>query len=129
VTLSYVDHVVSNYMGDDGLLMLTALFGLPALLVQLIHLEGTDYVHLWTITELALEERIVYRWRYEGYQGDSRVAWHLAEHPEGTKLTLTHQGWETFPRDNPVFTRESGEAGWRYFIQERLPAFLAKPTT
>jgi hypothetical protein len=42
-------------------------------------LEGTDYVHLWTITELALEERIVYRWRYEGYQGDSRVAWHLAD--------------------------------------------------
>jgi hypothetical protein len=36
VTLSYVDHVVSDYMGDDGLLMLTALFGLPALLVQLI---------------------------------------------------------------------------------------------
>jgi putative ABC transport system permease protein len=35
-TRSYVDHVVSSYMGDDGLLMAMALFGVPALFVLLI---------------------------------------------------------------------------------------------
>jgi putative ABC transport system permease protein len=36
VTRSYVNHVVSSYMGDDGLLMAMALFGVPALFVLLI---------------------------------------------------------------------------------------------
>jgi len=36
VILPYVEHVVSSYMGDDGLLMLTTMFGLPALIVLLI---------------------------------------------------------------------------------------------
>ena len=36
VTRSYVDHVVNSYMGDDGLLMVAAVFGVPALSVLLI---------------------------------------------------------------------------------------------
>ncbi len=36
VTRSYVDHVVSSYMGDDGLLMVMGTFVVPALFVLLI---------------------------------------------------------------------------------------------
>ncbi len=36
VTRSYVDDLVSSYMADDGFLMLTAIFGVPALFVLLI---------------------------------------------------------------------------------------------
>jgi len=36
VALPYVGHVVDSYMGDDGLLMLIASFGVPALFVLLI---------------------------------------------------------------------------------------------
>ena len=36
VTRSYVDHVISSYLGDDGLLMLMAMFVVPALFVLLI---------------------------------------------------------------------------------------------
>lgn len=36
VTLSYADHVVDAYMGEDGLLILLASFGIPALFVLLI---------------------------------------------------------------------------------------------
>jgi len=31
---------------------------------------------------------------------------------------------QSFPQDIPEFTRESGKAGWEYFIQQRLPSFL-----
>lgn len=89
-----------------------------------VHAEGRDFLHVWTVTEVVREERIVYRWRYEGHAGDSRVVWELSAHPDGTKLTLAHHGWETFPQDDPVFTRASGEAGWDYFIRRRLPAYL-----
>jgi hypothetical protein len=50
--------------------------------------------------------------------------WELSEPSQGAKLKLTHSGHETFPRDNPIFSRESGQAGWDYFIQESLKAFL-----
>jgi predicted permease len=36
LTRSYVDHIVNSYLGDDGWLMLVAIFGVPALFVLLI---------------------------------------------------------------------------------------------
>ncbi len=48
----------------------------------------------------------------------------LSESPDGTKLTLTHRGQVSYGRDNPAFAREACEAGWRYFLQESLKAFL-----
>ena len=31
---------------------------------------------------------------------------------------------QSFSQDIPEFTRESGEAGWVHFIQQKLPEFL-----
>jgi uncharacterized protein YndB with AHSA1/START domain len=76
------------------------------------------------VTEVVPERRIAYSWRYGGYTGNSTVTWELFETPDGTKLTLTHKGHETFPQDNPIFSRESGEAGWSYLLYESLIAFL-----
>ncbi len=67
-----------------------------------------------------------YDWRYGGYLGNSSVTWELSETPGGTKLKLTHKGHETFAQDNPIFSRESGEAGWGYFVHESLKAFLGR---
>jgi hypothetical protein len=50
----------------------------------------------------------------------------LSETPQGTNLKLTHVGIETFPQDNPLFSRESGEAGWGYFLHESLKLFLER---
>ena len=50
----------------------------------------------------------------------------VTETPGGTNLKLTHAGHDTFPNDNPIFSRESGEAGWRYFLNESLKAFLER---
>ena len=89
-----------------------------------VQCEGDDYPHLWDVTEVAAPRRLAYRWRYEGIAGDSFVTWEIDETPNGTKLTLTHTGHETFPRDDPAFSRELGVAGWTHFLQTSLKAFL-----
>lgn len=91
-----------------------------------VRVENREYVHLWAVTDVVPGRRINYRWRYGGYSGDSSVTWELSEAANGTKLTLTHEGIETFPQDNPVFSREAGEQGWGYFIHQSLRAFLER---
>ena len=86
--------------------------------------EGQIYPHRWKVTEVIPQKKIAYEWRYGGIPGDSKVSWELSETPNGTKLTLTHSVVEPFPQDNPVFSRESGQAGWNYFICESLKTFL-----
>ncbi len=89
-----------------------------------VHVEGKDFVHKWKITEVEHEKKIVYNWRYEGYEGDSFVKWELLAENNQTKLTLTHEGIETFPQHIAEFSRESCEGGWNYFIEKQLRAFL-----
>lgn len=91
-----------------------------------VRCEDQDYPHLWKVTDVVQERRIAYDWRYGGYPGNSSVTWELSETPNGTKLKLTHEGHESFPQDNPVFSRESGQAGWDYFLHESLKAFLER---
>jgi uncharacterized protein YndB with AHSA1/START domain len=83
------------------------------------------YAHHWTVTVALADHRLVYDWSYDGLPGASFVEWDLIETRDGTKLTLTHTGGETFPQDDPAFSREAGVAGWSYFICQRLPAFLS----
>jgi len=91
-----------------------------------VRAENVDYLHLWTVKEVVPRKRIVYEWRYGGVPGNSTVTWELSETPEGTKLKLTHEGIETFPQDNPVFSRESAQKGWDYFIRESLKKYLER---
>lgn len=83
-----------------------------------------DYLHMWTVTDVVPLKRIAYRWQYRGYTGDSTVVFELSDRERQTTLTLSVIGLDTFPQDNPDFTRESCTAGWNYFIRERLKAFL-----
>lgn len=91
-----------------------------------VRCEDQEYVHLWKVTNVVPERRIAYQWRYGGYPGNSLVTWELSEVRDGTNLKLTHEGHETFPQDNPIFSRESGQAGWEYFLRESLKAFLER---
>ena len=89
-----------------------------------VHANNNDYLHLWRLTEVVPEKRITYNWRYGGYPGDSFVTFELSRQGDQTKLRLTHTGIESFPQDNPDFSRESCREGWRYFICQRLKVFL-----
>ncbi len=86
--------------------------------------DGEDYVHRWNVLEASAPHRLVYRWRYDGHEGDSRVVWNLSEVTAGTRLDFVHEFQQTFPQDRYVFTREAGVIGWDYFLRQRLPEFL-----
>ena len=92
----------------------------------IVRCEDKDYQHLWKVTQVVPEKRIAYDWRYGGYPGSSTVVWELAETPDGTSLTLTHEGHDTFPQDDPVFSRDAGQRGWEWFMCESLKAFLER---
>lgn len=83
-----------------------------------------DFMHLWTITEVIPQQKIVYNWKYEGFSGDSFVSFQLEEQQNKTLLTVTTTVVEDFPDDIPEFTRESCQAGWNYFIKEQLQSYL-----
>jgi hypothetical protein len=81
---------------------------------------------MWKVTEVVPLKMIKYKWKLEGYPGDSLVAFELSKQNNMTKLRLTHEVLESFPDDVPEFKRESGVKGWTFFIQQSLKEFLAK---
>lgn len=89
-----------------------------------VHVEGQGYVHLWKVTEADPPHKVSYQWQYGGYPGTSVVTWELSEVPNGTRLTFTQTGSESFPQDNPMFTREAAEQAWEYFVQKTLKGYL-----
>lgn len=86
--------------------------------------EGRKFPHLWTVTEVIPNKKITYNWKIPNYPGNSYVTFELKENKSFTSLTLTNVVTEDFPDDVPEFKRESGIAGWNYFIKERLKAYL-----
>jgi uncharacterized protein YndB with AHSA1/START domain len=83
-----------------------------------------DYLHVWRVVEVVPNRRLTLEWQYGGYPGDSFVTFELTPAGEGTHLKLTHRGHETFPKDDPVFSREHCVDGWNYFIRQQLKTFL-----
>jgi len=90
--------------------------------------EDRQYLHLCKITEVIAGKKFVYSWRYEGYAGNTIVAFELFGEGEQTRLKLTHKGLETFPPDNPDFARESFAEGWTWIIGTSLKQYLEEIT-
>lgn len=88
--------------------------------------ENKNYLHVWKVTEVIPMKKIVYNWKYKGYTGDSFVVWELTSNNNKTILNFSCHGANSFPQDNPDFTRESCTNGWIYFINQRLKEFLEK---
>ncbi|TAL46485.1 MAG: hypothetical protein EPN92_06135 [Chitinophagaceae bacterium] len=88
--------------------------------------NGENYLHQCKITDVIPEKKLRYSWRYEGYEGNSFVTFELSEEGDKTKLRLTHEGLETFPKDNPDFAKESFAGGWTYLVGTSLPGFVEK---
>ena len=80
--------------------------------------------HLWKVIEVIPFKKLVYNWKYEGYDGDSNVIFELFENQNRTTLRLTTQVLENFSQDIPEFKRESCVRGWKFFIQQNLKLFI-----
>ena len=95
--------------------------------------EGNRHGHRCKITEVIPQEKIAYTWRFEGHEGNSLVTFELLAEGGKTKLKLTHEGLETFPK-LPVFARNNFVRGWTSLIGTELKQFVEtefqkQPTT
>jgi uncharacterized protein YndB with AHSA1/START domain len=70
--------------------------------------QNRNFLHIWHITEVIPLRKIAYKWKYEGYPGDSLAVFELFKQGNSTKLRLTHQVREDFPEDIPEFSRKTG---------------------
>ena len=87
--------------------------------------EGTKYHHLCKITEVIPQKKIAYTWRYAGEEGDSLVTFELFADGGKTRLKLTHEGLETFPK-LPAYAKTNFEKGWTEIIGSSLKQFVEK---
>src|SRR5256885_16872807 len=62
--------------------------------------EEKKYTHLCKVLEIVTNKKLSYSWRYKDYEGNSVVTFELFDEGDKTRLKLTHEGLETFPKDN-----------------------------
>jgi len=87
--------------------------------------EGNTYDHRCRITEVIPQKKIAYTWRYHGHEGDSLVTFELSADGNKTRLKLTHEGLDTFPK-TPAYARENFVKGWTQIIGSELKQFVEK---
>ena len=85
--------------------------------------EGNTYDHRCRITQVIPQKKIAYTWRYHGHEGNSLVTFELFADGEKTRLKLTHEGLDTFPK-TAAFAREKFKAGWTAIIGTELKEFV-----
>ena len=85
--------------------------------------DGVKYLHYCKIKEVIPGKKLVYSWRYEGYEGDSQVTFELFAEGNQTRLKLTHEGLERFPKI-PAFAQTSFMQGWTQIIGSSLKEFV-----
>lgn len=85
--------------------------------------EGTVYDHRCKVTAVSPLQKLAYTWRYYGEEGDSLVTIELFPEAEKTRLKLTHEGLETFPK-LPAYVRENFLEGWTNIIGSSLKEYV-----
>lgn len=83
-----------------------------------------QYEHVCEITEVIVEEKLTYSWRYSGYEGISYVTFSLTQQGDKTLLRLTHEGLESFPANIPDFAKHNFVEGWNEIIGTSLKQFV-----
>jgi uncharacterized protein YndB with AHSA1/START domain len=86
--------------------------------------EGHVYDHRCKVMEINPGKKLAYTWRYEGYEGNSLVTFELFPDAGKTRLKLTHEGLDTFPKI-PHYARTNFERGWTSLIGTELKEFLS----
>jgi uncharacterized protein YndB with AHSA1/START domain len=90
--------------------------------------EGTKYHHLCKITDVIPQKKIAYTWRYAGEEGNSLVTFELFADGGKTRLKLTHEGLETFPK-LPAYAKTNFEKGWTEIIGSSLKQYVEESKT
>jgi len=83
-----------------------------------------QYLHLCEVTEAIPEKKLAHSWRYDGYQGTTLVTFELLDQDGETLLKFTHEGIDTFPKDNPDLAISNFIIGWNYIIHTALKNYI-----
>jgi uncharacterized protein YndB with AHSA1/START domain len=83
-----------------------------------------QYLHRCKILEVIPEKKLKHTWEYVGYEGMSYVTFELSPEGNHTKIKLTHEGLETFPKNNPDFATGNFAEGWTHIIGTSLKEFV-----
>jgi uncharacterized protein YndB with AHSA1/START domain len=86
--------------------------------------DGTKYLHLCKITEVVVNQKISYTWKYQGYTGESLVSFELVPDGENTLVRLIHSGLENFSKEEKDLKKENFDAGWESIIRESLKNYV-----
>ncbi len=70
-----------------------------------------EFLHHCKVVEVEFEKKLSYTWRYPKYFGTSVVTFELTAEGNTTQLKLSHQGIDSFPKDDPSFANESFSGG------------------
>ena len=85
--------------------------------------NGMRYHHRCKVVTVIPQKKFAYTWRYEGHEGDSLVTFELFAEGDKTRLKLTHEGLDSFPKV-PAFARTNFEAGWTSLVGSSLKDFV-----
>jgi hypothetical protein len=70
-------------------------------------------------------KKLSYTWSYENIPCETLVSFDLnALEQNKTSISLTHEGVENFPSDNPDFAWGNFIEGWNYLIKTSLKNFV-----
>jgi uncharacterized protein YndB with AHSA1/START domain len=87
--------------------------------------ENVQYLHECEVLFVDAPNKLSYSWRYPEYNGYSVVTWELFEEGEQkTRLRLTHEGLDSFPKNNPNFAITSFTEGWNFILGDSLKNFV-----
>lgn len=85
--------------------------------------EGFTYRHQCQVIDVIPQKRLAYTWRYDGFEGNSLVTFELVAEGDKTRLKLTHDGLETFPK-TPQFARKNFLQGWTSLVGTSLKDYV-----
>lgn len=80
--------------------------------------------HLCKVLEVNPGKLLKHTWKYDGYSGESIVTWELFEENGKTRVKLTHEGLDTFPKDVPSFVVSNFEKGWNDILGITLKNYV-----
>lgn len=92
-------------------------------------ITNKDQMKAWYFDLKEFKPQKGFKFQFTGenpdYAGQSVVTFELSKESETkTNITLTHDGLDSFPKDDPNFSLASFTAGWNFILGESLKKYL-----
>ncbi len=87
--------------------------------------DTVQFLHECEVIAADPPHKLSYSWTYPDHGGYSVVMFELfSEGEKKTRVKLSHEGLESFPKDNPNFAVASFTEGWNSILGESLKNYV-----